>query len=188
MREVDVARSMVRVRETVQRARGGGLVIDETKSTRSNRTLPLPRITARAFERHRSLQAAERAAAGERWREHDLVFPSPIGTPMDPRNLNREFHALLRRAGVGLRVETGEDGKERKVPRVRLHDLRHTCATFLVAAGVPLRAIMEILGHSGISITSDTYAHVVPTLLSDAADRMNDLLDPDEDEPQEGDD
>jgi integrase len=183
---VDLPGSMLRVRETVQRLRGEGLVIDETKSIRSNRTLPLPRMTADALIRHRARQDAERAATGARWRDHDLVFPSPIGTPMDPRNLNREFHALLLRSGVGLRTETGEDGEVRTVPRVRLHDLRHTCATFLVALGVPMRAIMEILGHSGIAITSDTYAHVVPSLLGDAAERMNDLLDPDDD-PSAGD-
>jgi integrase len=78
---------------------------------------------------------------------------------------------------VGVRIKVNKDGEEELVPRIRLHDLRHTCATFLVAQGVPLRAVMEILGHSGIAITSDTYSHVLPTLLSDAADKMNDLLD-----------
>ena len=130
------------------------------------------------------LNSKHRSSAGRRWVEHDLVFPSLIGTPMDPRNLNREFGSLLRRAQVGVRIKVNKDGAEELVPRIRLHDLRHTCATFLVAQGVPLRAVMEILGHSGIVITSDTYSHVLPTLLSDAADKMNDLLD----DGEEGDD
>jgi integrase len=176
---VDLDRGVLRVRESVQRVRGAGLVVEETKSARSDRTIPLPKMTREALRQHRERQAVERSAAGQRWMEHDLVFPSPIGTPMDPRNLNREFGNLLGRARVGVRIKVNKSGDEELAPRIRLHDLRHTCATFLVAQGVPLRAVMEILGHSGIAITSDTYSHVLPTLLSDAADKMNDLLDED---------
>jgi integrase len=167
---VDLVGGTLRVRETVQRT-SGGLVLDETKTARSARTLPLRRITAEALRDHGERQDKERVGVGRGWREHGLVFPSPIGTPMDPRHLDREFAELLRRAGLR---------------RVRLHDLRHTCATFLLAQGVPLRVVMEILGHSGIAITSDTYTHVLPTLLADAIGTMDDLL-RDEQEDQDDD-
>ena len=72
-------------------------------------------------------------------------FTSPIGTPLDPRNVTREFHALLSGA---------------ELPAVRFHDLRHTAATLLLAQGVDPRTIMETLGHSQISLTLNTYSHV----------------------------
>lgn len=62
------------------------------------------------------------------------------------------------------------------LPRQRFHDLRHACATFLLAQGLSPRVVMETLGHSQIGITMDTYAHVLPSLQREAADRMNDLL------------
>ena len=84
-----------------------------------------------------------------------------IGTALDPRSLNRLFDDLCRRATVR---------------RVRVHDLRHTCASLLLAQGVEPRVIMETLGHSQISTTMDLYAHVLPALQRQAATRMNDLL------------
>ncbi|WP_405409106.1 tyrosine-type recombinase/integrase [Streptomyces decoyicus] len=66
-----------------------------------------------------------------------------------------------------------------KVRRVRVHDLRHTCASLLPAQGVDARTIMETLGHSTITMTPDTYAHVMQTTLKAAADRMDDALGPD---------
>ena len=91
----------------------------------------------------------------------DLVFMSTVGTLSEPRNVNRAFEALLQRAGLR---------------RVRLHDLRHTCASLLLAQGVPARVVMETLGHSAIAVTMNTYSHVLPSLQREAADRMNDVL------------
>jgi integrase len=82
-------------------------------------------------------------------------------TPLEACNLIRAFKTVLRDAGL---------------PRVRFHDLRHTAATFLLAQGVDARTIMEMLGHSQISLTLDTYSHVLPSLQRDAAERMNRLL------------
>ena len=84
-----------------------------------------------------------------------------IGTPIDPRNVTREFHALLRAAGL---------------PAVRFHDLRHTAATLLLAQGVDPRTIMETLGHSQISLTLNTYSHVLPTMQEDAAAKLDAIL------------
>jgi integrase len=88
------------------------------------------------------------------------VFPSATGGPIDPTNLAVTC-ALCDRAGIG---------------RARLHDLRHTCASLLLAQNVHPRVAMEILGHSGIAITMDTHSHVLPELQREAADRMDQAL------------
>jgi integrase len=89
------------------------------------------------------------------------VFTSPIGSPIDPRNDFREFRKLLARAGL---------------PPVRLHDLRHTAASLLLAKNVPARVVMGILGHSQIALTMNTYSHVAPEVSREAADRMARML------------
>ncbi len=106
---------------------------------------------------HRDAQAVERAKA-ELWADADLVFATAIGTPIEPRNLSRHFDAL-------------RDGA--KVRRVRFHDLRHSCASLLFELGVPLRMVMEILGHSQISTTSDIYTHVMPAQYREVADALD---------------
>ncbi len=78
-----------------------------------------------------------------------LVFTTPIGTPLDPSNFDKSFKELLTRAHV---------------PAIRFHDLRHTFATFLIAEGTPPRVVMELLGHSQIGVTMNTYAHVLPAM------------------------
>jgi integrase len=171
---VDLEHGTVRVSRGVQRV-GGQLVLDELKSASSHRTLPLPRVAGRALKEHRTRQAAERLHIGRAWADLDLVFCTEIGTPLDPRNLNRSFRSLLIRAGVGV-VLVEKDGETRWVTRVRLHDLRHSCASFLLAQGASPRVVMEILGHSGIAVTMNTYAHVLPTLLGDAVAGMDRML------------
>jgi len=91
------------------------------------------------------------------------VFVTPIGTPLDPRNVTREFHAMLAAAGL---------------PKVRFHDLWHTNATLLIAQGVDPRTIMETLGHSQISLTLNTYSHVLPKLQVEAAAKLDATLTP----------
>jgi len=89
------------------------------------------------------------------------VFTTQLGTPIHPRNDYRAFQRLIQKAGLR---------------RVRLHDLRHTSASLLLAQGVAARVVMEILGHSQISVTLDTYTHVDPELNREATDRLEDLL------------
>ena len=89
------------------------------------------------------------------------MLTSSLGTPLEPRNVTRQFKALLTAA---------------KLPDMRLHDLRHSCATLLLAQGVNPRVVMETLGHSQVSLTLNTYSHVLPALQHDAAVRMNAIL------------
>ena len=97
------------------------------------------------------------------WRDHDgLVFPSTVGTPLYHRNLSRAFKDLLRRASL---PET-----------VRLYDLRHTYATLLLARNVHPKYVQELLGHASITLTLDTYSHVLPGMDGAAASAMDEAL------------
>ena len=104
---------------------------------------------------------AERIAAGSEWVDLDLVFAQENGRPLEPRSDHRAWRALLTDA---------------QVPPARLHDARHTAASLLLQQGVPARVVMEVLGHSQISLTLGTYSHVVPELAEDAARRMGEAL------------
>ena len=101
-------------------------------------------------------------AVGDAWQDSvGLVFTDAVGRPLLPEYVSHRFARECKAAGI---------------PRIRFHDLRHTAATTLLAAGVPLAVISEWLGHSGITVTAAAYAAVVPDLLSDAAEAMDRAL------------
>lgn len=157
--DVDLEGGSLRVHRTVQRlGEGVGLVSGSPKTQRSRRTVPLPKVCVAALREHRSRQDAERDKAGDAWVDLGLVFSTVKGTVIEPRNLNRLFDQRIEAAGVR---------------RIRFHDLRHTCATLLLAQGVPARVVMEMLGHTQLGITTDLYGHVMPTTLRSAADAMD---------------
>ena len=161
--DVDLEAGVLSVRQTLERA-GPQPRFGEPKTERSRRTIRLPGVVATALRRHRTRQLEERLAAGERWRESGLVFTTSIGTPVHRARLHRKFKQILRTAGL---------------PDIRYHDLRHTAATLLLVQEVDPRTIMETLGHSRISMTMDTYAHVMPALQLRAAAKMDEILAPD---------
>jgi integrase len=131
------------------------------KTDRSRRTIQLPEFVIAALHHQRRAQVEVRLAAGGRWLENDLVFAGPIGGPLPPGSVTRRFEALVDRAGLG---------------RLRFHDLRHAAATVMLAQGVELRVISEMLGHSSLGMTADVYAGVVPALGRAAAARMDEAL------------
>jgi integrase len=163
--DVDFPRGRLQVRRALRLQPGGELALVKTKTLRSNRTLPMPGPLASALQAHRASQSNERTVAADLWHDSDLVFTTAIGTPVHPRNDYRSFQRIIRNAGLR---------------RIRLHDLRHTAASVLLAQGVPARVVMEILGHSQISVTLNTYTHVDTSLTQDAADRMEQALWPNE--------
>ena len=110
---------------------------------------------------HRRSLAEDREHAGDQWQERDLVFPNPVGRERDMAYLCVSFHRALERAGL---------------PRMRIHDLRHTAATHLLTKGVHPKVVQDLLGHSTIAITLDTYSHVLPALAKDASALMSSLL------------
>jgi integrase len=158
--DVDLEERALRVNQAIQRV-GGKLRAAETKTERSRRTISLPSTIVAVLRAHRVHQLQERLIAGSLWQDSGLVFMSRVGTPVEPRNLHRDFVRVLKVA---------------KVPRIRFHDLRHSAASLLLAQGVPLRMIMEQLGHSSIALTANTYAHVMPAAMRDVADKMELIL------------
>lgn len=159
--DVDLDAATVRVRAQLQRDPDTGqLVRVDTKTARSRRTLPLPRSVLAALRKHQEAQNAERVDA-DTWADPGWVFATSNGTAVHPRNDYRSFREIIRQAG--LRV-------------VRVHDLRHTAASVLLDQGVPARVVMEILGHSQISVTLNTYAHIAPEISRDAAQRVEGAL------------
>ena len=146
--------------QTLQRV-NGKLLLSEPKTEKSRRALPLPSLLTPALRAHRSRQLEERLCAGEYWQQTDFVFTSQVGTAIEPRNLNHTFDALL---------------KDAELPRIRFHDCRHTAATILLSQGVAPRTIMEILGHSQIGLTMNTYSHVLPEMIREAANIMDRVM------------
>jgi integrase len=157
--DIDLDAGVLRVRRTLQRV-DGHLQVFPTKTARSQRTMPLPGSVKAALVEHRQRQQEERERAAN-WQVSGHVFVSRVGTPVDPDNFSRLFGALCERAGVR---------------RVRLHDLRHTCVSMLLALGEHPRVVMEIAGHSAIDMTMNVYGHVNLDSQRAALSRLDDLV------------
>jgi len=138
-----------------------GRVFSEPKSAAGRRVIVLGGETIKKLRAHLNLQLLEKRAAGERWQENDLIFPSSIGTPGDYSNLLKHFKICLKLAGL---------------PDIRFHDLRHTAATLMLQQNVNPKVVQERLGHSDITLTLNTYSHVLPTMQEDAAEKVDQLL------------
>jgi site-specific recombinase XerD len=153
----------VRVKWTLGRV-GRQLVFDDPKTDESCDFVSLPAPVVEVLRRHRTAQAAERLAAPvwQPWEGHDdLVFPTQIGTPTDPRNALRAFVGIAERAGL-----TG----------ATLHTLRHSAASALIASGVHIRIVQEMLRHSSYAITADIYSHVNVQQQREAAERLGEAF------------
>jgi integrase len=110
---------------------------------------------------HAEVQQQEKGIMCQNWRENNLVFPTGIGTPMDPHRLMDVYKRMLKQAGL---------------PDCRLHDLRHTAATLMLGWGIHPKVVQERLGHSRISHTLGTYVHVLPSIQGEAAEKMDELV------------
>ena len=132
---------------------GGRPVLVEPKSETSRRTMPLPGPVAEALPQHRARQAQEQLAAKAWLNELDLVFVGRHGQPLESTAVLRAHWDVLEKAGI---------------PRMRFHDLRHSAATLLLEAGIPLKVVAEVLGHASPSITQSTYMHVTQGLRAQA--------------------
>ncbi len=134
----------------------------QPKTAKARRSVRLTSGAVRALQWHRECQSQARQRLDSLWQEHGLVFPSMVGTPLNPENLvKRSFKPLLERVGL---------------PPIRFHDLRHTCATLLLSKGVNPKIVQEMLGHANISVTLDIYSHVLPDMQEEAAAAMDDVF------------
>jgi integrase len=159
--DVDLAKGRLMVLRALQRQRGSGLVLVEPKTRKSRRTVYFPVGTGAALREHRSRQLELKLKLGPSWQDNDFVFCRDDGSAVDPSGLPEKLHRVLRKAGL---------------PQIRVHDLRHTAATLHLARGENPKVVQELLGHSNISITMDTYSHVTPVMHQAAAAKMQSLF------------
>lgn len=150
----------VQVKRQVQR-RKDGLKFCEPKSERGRRIITLGKTTISKLKDHYLGQQKEMIEKGEKWQNNDLIFCTPIGTPLEPANVLKVLKKCLRDAGL---------------PQIRFHDLRHTAATLMLLEGINPKIVQERLGHKDISLTLNTYSHVLPSLQEEAAEKMDELL------------
>jgi integrase len=159
--DVNFERHTVQVRRALVRHKKAWS-FQEPKTSRSRRTVVLPAALIEKLIAHRRKQGAQRLLFGPEWQAHDLVFCSEFGTPLSIPNLTyRYFRPILEKAGL---------------PRIRLYDLRHSCATLLLIAEENPKVVSERHGHSTVVLTLDTYSHVLPTMQERATARLESLL------------
>ena len=144
---------------------GNEPALQEPKTTKGRRSIPLQSETVAALRAHRVAQSQERLALGADYVTNDvsrdLVFRRVDGTCVHPTSLSRRFEALVRQTTL---------------PEIRLHDLRHTFASLMLQAGVNVKVVSEMLGHASVSITLEIYSHVIPGMAEDATSRVAALV------------
>ncbi len=167
--DVDVTTGELRIRQQLQVV-NKSLVLQELKTEKSRRTLVLPEICLEPLRTHRTRQLEERLKAGANWVDTGLVFTTftprkgrKIGTGLHPRNVVRTLHTLLKKTNP-------------KIARLRFHDLRHSAASLLIAAGVELVEVSMLLGHSELRVTADLYSHLQKQTAAKAARHMDAVL------------
>ena len=158
--DVDLNAGIVTVRRSLQRT-GGKLVVGDVKTAKSRRSINLPDPVKKALKAHKTRQAKDRLAAGSDWSDTGFVFTTKLGTPVDPRNLYRDLRKFTEKAGLGA---------------WHPHELRHSAASIMLAQGVPLETVSDVLGHSSIRMTADVYAHIMPPQRQAAASAMAEAL------------
>jgi integrase len=158
--DVDLDSGRLTIRQALHRV-DGQLRLEQVKTEASVAVLPIPVPLVSILRGHRARQLEERFTAGAQWRDTGLVFTTARGGFLEPRNVNRMFHRLCQIANV---------------PQLRVHDLRHSCATLLFTMGVPPATVQRILRHSSITVTTGTYVEVIEAVQRDALDSMSTLF------------
>lgn len=176
--DVDVEAGTIQIRQTVQSI-AGRIAPGTPKTARSRRPVDLAEPLPALLREHKARQAAQRLQLGAAWGAGNaawaaqLVFTTPIGTPIHPDNVRHDFNRLCALAGV---------------PRVRLHDQRHTFVTIALAAGMDVKAVSEFIGHVDVRTTMDKYQHIRPHQRRAVAHAVSRVLFPDHapDSPAQG--
>lgn len=131
------------------------------KSTHSGRTIPLPDFVIESLRKHQAQQKEEQKLLGSAYHDQNLVFCTPNGTPIWPENFSRAFQRLLAQAGI---------------PKIRLHGIRHTFATYLLNRGASLNVVAALLGHSNPAFTAEMYGHTQRRTEWEAINKIEDLF------------
>ncbi|CAM3252657.1 tyrosine-type recombinase/integrase [Stackebrandtia soli] len=157
---VDFDRGELRIERQLQRVRGE-LLHRKTKTPKSMSVLPLPDICVAALRHQMTRQAEWQQVAGTAWQASGFVVTTRLGTPVEPRNFNRSFHARIKEAGVR---------------RIKVHDARRTCASILADLDVHPRVAMQILRHAKFSMTMEVYTEVSSKSTREALRKLGELL------------
>jgi integrase len=173
--DIDFATGRIEITQQLVQYGWEADIQDETKTHAGDRVVIAVQPVLKALAKQRKKQQAQQAAAGEKWTKTGLVFTTDTGAPIHPSQLTDALREIARRVGL---------------PPVRLHDLRHGTATHALSAGVDMKTVSEMLGHSSITITADTYTSVADELKRAAADKIADQLahEDDDDEDDDGED
>ena len=158
--DVDLIHRRVAVTHTILTV-GYKVTPGTPKTGRSRRSIALDAETTAALHRHQQRQLTEKVAIGKGYEDHGLVFAMESGGPVHPDSFSQTFERTVRRLGL---------------PKIRLHDLRHTHASIGLAAGVPVKLMSERLGHATAAFTQDVYMHAIPALEEAAANQIAELV------------
>ena len=159
---VDLTAGRLTVGQALSRRTAAAPVLDEPKTKRSRRTLPLPPLAVATLQAHRERQRFEQVKLGDAWQNSaGLVFVAQDGGPLDPSTATHSLQRCIAAAGL---------------PPMRFHDLRHAYATLALQAGAGLREAQEGLGHASITTTANTYAHITPATLRRVTDDLENLI------------
>lgn len=159
--DLNFDQKVLNVRFSLKRLPSGILSLQQPKTKTSVRAIKLGRQTIEILQLQKIRNSIDAEKAGKLWKEQNFVFPSTVGTPMDPTNLIKAFRRLLRMA---------------ELPRIRFHDLRHTAASLMLNNGVDVLVASHRLGHARPSITLDVYGHLIPSMQVRAAEVLEELL------------
>jgi integrase len=154
---------ILQVERQVQHIPGEGWSFAEPKTRAGRRSIQLGDGTIMALRAQYQHQQVIKAANADRWRDHDLIFPSSVGTPQNASNLRLDFNQVIQKA---------------QLPKIRFHDLRHTAASLMLNHGVPLIVVSRMLGHAKANITLDIYGHLIHEMQDEAAKVMDELVTP----------
>lgn len=155
--DIDLDGGVLVIRGTLGRVEGR-LMISEPKTDRSRRPVPMAAPLVTMLREHRVTQQSERRAAGDQWTDEGLVFATEFGKPVDPRNALRTIKIAAQKAGI---IDVG------------VHTLRHSAAVAWLEAGVHIKAVADLLGHSSIAVTGDVYGHTSDTTARAAVDVLS---------------
>ncbi len=158
---VDLEAGQVTIKQTLVRQKGGNEIGPGKIGRRGWRTVQIPEPVVEALIVHRDRQDKERVEADDAWEEHGLVFSTPIGTLLDPDNHRKAFARLTEKAGIG---------------RWHPHELRHPATSIMLAQGVPIEVVSNVLGHTSIRITADVYGHLLDEQKAQTANAMESAL------------
>jgi integrase len=161
--DVDIEKCMLSVIQQVRKS-GNKAIYKKPKTRASKTSVSFDATLASLFEPHKRDQMkdmAKCAALGMKYKDNHLVFAGYNGNPLDRKVIERNFGYICEAA---------------RVPKIRLHDLRHSCATLLLGEGVPLKVVQESLRQADIRTTGDTYSHVLPKMQAEANEKMNKVL------------